>query len=104
MIGEWRLGREIQKARPVFIYFNEEKELTLAYSTWFLNNFIHWIYIVTKSIIYECIVLLYFVQNILLLTRPFTDIAIKNIKMSKNKLKKLAKKATISKVKGEDVV
>ena len=38
------------------------------------------------------------------LTRPSTGIAIKNIKTSENKLKKLAKKATASKAKGEDVV
>ena len=43
-------------------------------------------------------------QDILSLTRSSTSIAIKNIKMSENKLKKLAKKATTSKTKGEDVV
>ena len=73
-------------------------------STWFLNNFIYWIYIVAKSIIYECTVLLCFVQDIPLSTGPSTGIAIKNIKTSENKLKKLAKKATTSKTKGEDVV
>ena len=104
MIGEWQLGREMQKAGLVFIYFNEEEESTLARSTWFLNNFIHWIYIVAKSTIYECTVLLCFVQDTLPLTRPSTSIAIKNIKTSENKLKKLAKKATASKAKGEDVV
>ena len=104
MIGEWRLGREMQKAGPVFIYFNEEEELTLVRSTWFLNNFIYWTYIVAKSIIYECTVLLCFVQDTLSLTRPSTGIAIKNIKTSENKPKKLAKKATASKAKGEDVV
>ena len=71
---------------------------------WFLNNFIYRIYIVAKSTIYEYIVLLYFIQDILPLTEPSTGIAIKNIKISENKLKKLAKKATVSKVKGEDVV
>ena len=94
----------MQKARSVFIYFNEEEESTLACSTWFPNNFIYRIYIVAKSTIYECIVLLCFIQDIPLLTGPSTGIAIKNIKTSENKLKKLAKKATASKAKGEDVV
>ena len=71
---------------------------------WFLNNFIYRIYIVAKSIIYKYIVLLCFVQDILSLTGPSTSIAIKNIKTSKNKLKKLAKKATTSKTKGEDII
>ena len=43
-------------------------------------------------------------QDILPLTKPSTSITIKNIKISKNKLKKLAKKATISKTKGKDVI
>ena len=43
-------------------------------------------------------------QDIPPLTGPSTGIAIKNIKTSENKLKKLAKKATTSKTKGEDVV
>ena len=43
-------------------------------------------------------------QDISPLTGPSTGIAIKNIKMSENKPKKLAKKATTSKTKGEDVV
>ena len=43
-------------------------------------------------------------QNTPPLTRPSTGITIKNIKTSKNKPKKLAKKATTSKAKGEDVV
>ena len=76
----------------------------MARSTWFLNNFIYRIYIVAKSTIYECIVLLCFVQDTPPLTGPSTGIAIKNIKMSENKPKKLAKKATTSKAKGEDVV
>ena len=71
---------------------------------WFLNNFIYRIYNVAKSTIYEYIVLLYFVQDISPLTRPSTSIAIKDIKTSKNKPKKLAKKATTSKTKGEDVI
>ena len=94
----------MQKARLVFIYFNEEEESTLAHSTWFPNNFIHWTYIVAKSTIYKYTVLLCFVQDTPPLTRPSTSIAIKNIKTSKNKPKKLAKKATASKAKGEDVV
>ena len=104
MTGEWRLGREMQKAGPVFIYFNEEEESTLARSTWFPNNFIHRTYIVAKSTIYECTVLLCFVQDTPPSTGPSTGIAIKNIKTSENKPKKLAKKATASKAKGEDVV
>ena len=63
IIEEWRLGREMQKAGPVFIYFNEEEESTLTRSTWFLNNFIYRIYIVAKSTIYEYTVLLCFIQD-----------------------------------------
>ena len=43
-------------------------------------------------------------QDIPLSTRSSTGITIKNIKTSKNKLKKLAKKATTSKTKGKDIV
>ena len=48
--------------------------------------------------------MLCFIQDTPPLTRPSTSIAIKNIKTSKNKPKKLAKKATASKAKGEDVI